>query len=512
MRQIQSLVFAAGVSPATVNSGRGWTAELAEQWARENGHAAAGAQLLDGAIRIRQRSSTGVSQIGIRSQGFPSGVSAITAELAEHAAATAAAAGGVRGRFVTEGELRSWADPERVRTQLQLQGGLEERDGGWLFPAVAQFYTRGGQRVVNDRLMMFREGSGAKTIRERVPDGRVKVYDGHHWHHSSTSTAGRVLTAEERPDGVYYQGWLDRTEEKLAEKLRTRVIDENSLELFILREDAVEVPMDWIPVQARRWADIAPSGNPVVREILEWMWLGIALCPDSSQGIPAILDDPAWMPFQDLPVTTSTAWNASDAAARVSAWAGSGTARIPRLARAHLARGGAGEKFLGLVADVQDGQLVVVREALEGAYGELAGLLKDHPGALAGAARAIGLYEAKLRGGLTASPGARETGSAATVSSAPSSSPAPSIAVAAPGPAFPPAAGASTAVPAASMLDTSPTGTAEAVAPLDANGRESAIRELRLDLLTLELPPGEELENESNDTGPRTPQDGSPAI
>lgn len=287
------------------------------------------------------------------------------------------------------------SDPERVPVRLE-SITLSEQDGGFVFGGLAQAYG-----IVNDKLMLFRAGSGAKTIAERVPLGKVKIHDGHPWDPNSESIVGRVLSAVEGPQGVTYQGFLSSSEKRLALKMQERIIDENSIELYVLRERPLEVALDSVPVQSRRWVDIAPSGLAIVREILEWQWLAVGLVSCSSQGIRGILETPKMIPYQDLPLAARReGFDAPAARARVEAWAGTGAERSARLSRAFLARAGTengAQKFAGLIADVVDGELVAIPAALDAAYAELESMFKESPEILAAAARTIGRYEGRVR-------------------------------------------------------------------------------------------------------------------
>lgn len=289
-------------------------------------------------------------------------------------------------------------DPERVTVRLAQVTIDPAKEGGFMYKALAQVYN-----TVNDRLMIFRQGGAKKTIKERVKTGRVKIEDGHPWDRTSESTVGLVIDAEERPDGLYYTGFLSKTEEDLVVKMQEGIIDENSLVLYVLREGIAEVDISEVPEMARPWVSMSPAGKAQVREVKEWVWLAIGLLPASSQGMPCLVDPPRVIPYQDLPLGTSTsAWDPDAAAARVAAWAvdpRSGETNYARLASAYLTRGkGQGRPaLLGQIADIVDGELVVIPKALEAAYGELEELLEKDPLSLASAARSIGRYEGRLR-------------------------------------------------------------------------------------------------------------------
>lgn len=285
-------------------------------------------------------------------------------------------------------EIERRPDPERLRMTLaELDEPEETEDAtGWVYGANAQSYN-----TVNDRLMLFRPGSGKKTIAERVPKGRVKIHDGHPWDPNSDTIVGRVLSAEETNLGVRYQGFLSASEETLVQKIRERTIDENSLELHVLLETPAEVEIAAVPEHVRKWVHLSSSGKAVVRGIDEWMWTAIGLVSRSSQGSPAILEDPRVVTFQDLPVVTSgaPAWDPDAVHARLSAWSVGGRP-VPQ---AFLGYPGSP---LGVpIADVLDDQLVVTPEALRHALEALRSI--EDPTLLATAARHLGRYEEKLR-------------------------------------------------------------------------------------------------------------------
>ncbi|HAX82643.1 MAG TPA: hypothetical protein DCY40_08765, partial [Actinobacteria bacterium] len=205
---------------------------------------------------------------------------------------------------------------ERLPVKLQAVGDVDKKDGGWVYSALAQFYE-----LVNDRLMFFVYGSGLKTIAERVPTGRVKIHSGHPYDPNAATILGKVIEAREtRGDGgVWYRGYLSGSEEKVATKLLEGVIDENSLELFVLREADREVEIADVPEHVRRWIRVEPNGKTLVREIREWRWDAIGLVSSSSQGRRALLDPPTMIPFDDLPLASATtAWDPKAAAARVA--------------------------------------------------------------------------------------------------------------------------------------------------------------------------------------------------
>lgn len=297
---------------------------------------------------------------------------------------------------------RGNAEPERLSVALRDMEVCERReDGQFEYTAIAQFFN-----VVNDRLMVFRPGSFAKTIRENLKGGRIKINDGHR--HSSAATLGTVIEAEERPEGVWYRGLISSTEEMIFTKMREGHVDENSIEFFPIVEGVARVPLADLPVGSWVGSNYAAGDGTVeARELLEVAWVGIAILPFSSQGRRALLETNAAMPFQDLPVASEgTAWDPAGAAERLRAWAGtvSMPSRDPipnyaKLARGFLVRGpvkGGEPQLLGQIADVVDGSLVVVPEALDAALEELGKKSEITGPDLVACAQAAGRYAQKL--------------------------------------------------------------------------------------------------------------------
>jgi hypothetical protein len=298
-------------------------------------------------------------------------------------------------------------DPEIVPISLAAAAAppkfTQVEEGGWTFDALAQAYD-----IVNDRLMRFGFGCARKTIKESVPSGRVKIERGHPWQRDDRTTVGNVRTASEDKTGsfgpgLYYNGFISKAEGDLVTKMSEKVIDENSLVLFVMQEKVAEVEIEEVPEMARRWAYLTPKGKAEIRQIVEFKWLSIGLLPASSQGVPCIVNPPQLIPYQDLPLAAvSTSWDSNAAAQRLQAWATdgrSGEINRARLAAGYLARGSGaagGPVYLGQVADVVDGQLVVVPRALDKAFHQLEDLLGGDPATLAAAARTLGRYEGRL--------------------------------------------------------------------------------------------------------------------
>lgn len=292
--------------------------------------------------------------------------------------------------------------PDRVSLAAQFED-VEETDAGWTFQMWAQYFN-----TVNDRAWRFKKGSFAKTIRERVRTNRVKIHDGHNWAMNATGTIGRVLTAEELPEGVRYRGFLNRTHEGIASKLADGTISENSVEIYRFKSVCVDVTLDEIPKQCRGWVEITPDGKARIQEVTEVMWLAVGLVSGSSQDKGAMIEMPTLVTYQDLPVKMSR-WDPEAARQRIQEYAASGDGTdFAALSRAHLVQLSSGE-CLGQIADIDDsGRLVVVAEALGSAYADVAAHLEAHlrdPEAvrltLAGAADRLAKYTAKLGGGLT---------------------------------------------------------------------------------------------------------------
>lgn len=292
--------------------------------------------------------------------------------------------------------------PDRVSLAAQFED-VEETDAGWTFAMWAQYFN-----IVNDRCWRFKKGSFSKTIRERVKSNRVKVHDGHNWAMNATGTIGRVLTAEELPEGVRYKGFLNRSHEGIASKLADGTISENSVEIYRMKAVCVEVPIDDIPRQCRGWVEITPDGKARIQEVTEVMWLAVGLVSGSSQDKGAMIEPPTLVSYQDLPVKMSR-WDPEAARQRIQEYAAAGEGTdFTALSRAHLVQLSSGE-CLGQIADIDDdGRLVVVAEALGAAYADIAAHLEAHlrdPEAvrltLAGAADRLARYTAKLSGGLT---------------------------------------------------------------------------------------------------------------
>lgn len=307
--------------------------------------------------------------------------------------------------------LKANPEPERMSVRLtDIEICAPREDGQHEYTAIAQFWD-----IVNDRLMVFRKGSFAKTIAEQLgrdvtpATSRIKINDSHM--HTARSTLGSVVEADEREIGVWHRGLLSATELEIFTKMREGHVDEESIEFFSVLESTTRVPLADVPVGAFIWEEAKGDGMVEVREMLEVAWVGLAILPASSQARRALLEFNCAVPFQDLPVAeASTPWDVEGAAERLATWAGKidqlgGRQRgsfpnYAKLARAHLLRGpikGGQETFLGQIADVVDGQLVVVPEALEIALVDLADVTQlGGPNSIA-CATTVGRYREKLR-------------------------------------------------------------------------------------------------------------------
>jgi HK97 family phage prohead protease len=290
--------------------------------------------------------------------------------------------------------------PERATAKISdLEVCQPRSDGQFEFTAYAHEFNK-----VNDRVSIIREGAFAKTILERVAADKVLVNDAHA--HTTAGTIGKVVEAREDTRGLFYRGRISATEEEIFTKMRERVVQQNSIEFFTIREATTLVPFEDVPVGAFIFEESKGDGMVEAREILEVVWLAVAILPFSSEDRNAILETNCAIPFQDLGVATAAEWDSAAAAARIAEWAGTTQRRggsIPnyaKLARAYLIRGpirDGAETFLGQIADVQDGQLVVVPRALDDALAELARVDQLQPQDLVQAAQDVGRYREKLQ-------------------------------------------------------------------------------------------------------------------
>lgn len=288
---------------------------------------------------------------------------------------------------------QSQAAPECLSIRLEELEVRDLDDGQFEFEAIAQFWDH-----VNDHGILFRKGAFAKTIQERVPKGAVKINDSHR--RTVATTLGTVIEAEERDAGLWYKGRLASTSTDAATKLRERHVEENSLEIFVLREQIVTVERADLPVGGYHLGE-RPDGSIEVREAQECYWLGIGLCPVSSQRRPALLSTTA-VPYADLPMADpGMAWDPDGAEERLEAWARrGGKVNWSAVARAHLLRRppqGGEVECIGQIADVVDGELVVVPAAVEMFMDHLGELEEVDAVELAHATQVAGRYLEKSR-------------------------------------------------------------------------------------------------------------------
>ncbi len=299
------------------------------------------------------------------------------------------------------------AEPERMGVRMEgLEICAEREDEQHEITAIAQFFN-----VVNDRMMIFRKGSFVKTIAEGVTNGsgRVKVNDSHR--HTGVSTLGTVVQAEERDVGVWFRALISSTEGDFVKKVEEGHVDETSIEFFSIEEGTTRVPLEDVPEGAFIWDQSTGDGTVEVRELQVVSWTGVAILPYSSQRRSSILEVNAAVPYQDLPVAAaSTPWAPSAAEDRVYDWAGKLSrshgdpiTNFARLSSAYMVRGpmkDGSPQLLGQIADVVDGELVVVPEALSAAMEGLAA--NPHLGApdMIACATIAGRYEQKLTSGL----------------------------------------------------------------------------------------------------------------
>lgn len=226
--------------------------------------------------------------------------------------------------------------------EVRTAQGNENVVTGW-----AQLY---GQQ--NDRNEIFLKGSAAKTIKERVAAGRVKINDSHAW--MGLHTHGVVTDAREEDRGLWFEAkWsAAASSQDIKTKLVEGILDEWSIEWNSVSESYDRIGDD----------------ETYYRIIKEWIWRGLAVCPHSAQGEPTTISVNSALPYADLPLAPmDTPWNAAEARQRVMDWAAGNTARIRR---AHVWADT--QDGLGIqIADVVNGRLVAVPQAMLRAAGDL---------------------------------------------------------------------------------------------------------------------------------------------
>ncbi len=212
--------------------------------------------------------------------------------------------------------------PHTIRLAAEVGKDLTSaQNGGFTYDAVAQLY-----QTPNEHLMYFFAGSGAQTIRLRVPTRAIKIHDGHpsggETDASVDKTVGFVPRAQELKNRMLYTGFISKTEEKIADKISDETINQNSMEITVLEAVPKAVDIDTVPEIARRFASRDAEGRAVLMGVRQYMWRHVGLVSGSSQGIPAILRPPTMVSMSGLPVSTRP-WDAGDALDRLQSWAGS---------------------------------------------------------------------------------------------------------------------------------------------------------------------------------------------
>lgn len=255
------------------------------------------------------------------------------------------------------------------------------QDGGWTFDGVAQLYQR-----VNDRLMYFFAGSGAKTIRDRVERKAIKLHDGHPrfgaMAASVTGTVGFVSRAEERQNRMLYTAFISSANPEVEVKIRDETINQNSMEIAIVAAVDKAVPLDSVPELQRDFVPIDKDGMAIVLGIREYFWAHLGLVSGSSQDFNSITEPPSLVGLAGLPATAGD-WDPAEAKRSLSSWAGEWNSlpNVGKLSCGYLARFGdsSGNAILAgqIAAPDPTGSLVVNLSAIEPAMDDLAKLLKD---------------------------------------------------------------------------------------------------------------------------------------
>ncbi|HEY8424384.1 MAG TPA: HK97 family phage prohead protease [Limnochordales bacterium] len=202
------------------------------------------------------------------------------------------------------------------------------------------------------------KGAFAKTIKERVPAGKVKLLDSHRW--DAQHVIGTVVEAREEDRGLWIKAAFAGTDE--AQAIRQKVLEGHlnsfSIGFEILRD---EVKLD-------------EQGRPT-RYIYEVKLYEVSIVPFPANENAIILSAKGVVPFQDLPLADrDRAWDADAAVQRVRRWAssdGSGekdTINWARYRRAFVWYDSANPENFGAyklpIADVIDGQLRAVPRAI----------------------------------------------------------------------------------------------------------------------------------------------------
>ena len=250
----------------------------------------------------------------------------------------------------------------RVTLAATIKGGITERQkGGFLYNGIGQFYNR-----VNDHLMYFHRGSGAKTISERVTAARVAIVDGHPTQGEASRVLGKVVSAEETPH-LNYVGLISATEFKIAAKIGDGTIDENSLELVPLDVHPKKVKLEQIPEGLRGFVNVDKDGMVTVRGVRAYRWDAIGLVYGSSQDAQAIFAPPTVITSSNKLSVTRMPWAPRQALDHARNWSGG---NAMNLSAAHLAEFYDQEGELVLadqIAEPRDDELVVNVEAIPAA-------------------------------------------------------------------------------------------------------------------------------------------------
>lgn len=201
-------------------------------------------------------------------------------------------------------------------------------------------------------------GAFSKTIRERVPAGKVKLLDSHRW--DSQHVLGTVTEAREDERGLWIKAAFSGTAE--AQSIRQKIL-EGHLDRFSIGFEALrdEIRRD-------------PSGE-LTRYIYEVKLYEVSVVPFPANENAVILAAKGVVPYQDLPLADrDRPWDSDAAVQRVRRWAssdGSGdkdTIDWDRYRRAFVWYDSEAPDNFGSyklpIADVIDGQLRAVPRAI----------------------------------------------------------------------------------------------------------------------------------------------------
>ena len=201
-------------------------------------------------------------------------------------------------------------------------------------------------------------GAFAKTIRERVPAGKVKLLDSHRW--DASHVIGTVTEAREEDRGLWIKAAFSSTAE--AQAIRQKVLEGHlnsfSIGFEIIRD---EIQKD----EEGNWT----------RFIYEVKLYEVSIVPFPANENAVILGAKSVVPYQDLPLADrDRAWDGDAAIQRVRRWAssdGSGnkdTIDWARYRRAFVWYDAEDAENFGSyklpIADIVDGQLRAVPRAI----------------------------------------------------------------------------------------------------------------------------------------------------